>query len=140
MQLPIRPRHVPSRVATGVFIVNSGIEKWNGGEEEAQSYHGMAVSAFPFLKGIEPAKFLRGLSITEIVVGSMLLAPFVNTAVAGVALTGFSGSLVTFYLRAPGMRKPNSIFPTQQGVPIFKDMWMLGIGLNLLSDVVEHRR
>jgi uncharacterized membrane protein YphA (DoxX/SURF4 family) len=139
MQLPVRARHVPTRVATGIFIVNSGIEKWGGGEEAAQSYHGMAASAFPFLKGIEPRKFLRALSVSEIVVGSMLLAPFVHTAVAGAALTGFSSGLVSFYLRAPGLRKPNSIFPTQAGVPIFKDMWMLGIGLNLVTDVIEHR-
>jgi uncharacterized membrane protein YphA (DoxX/SURF4 family) len=139
MRLPVRPRHVPSRVATGIFIMNSGIEKWNGGEEEARTYHGTAVTAFPFLKGIEPGRFLRALSISEIVVGSVLLAPFVHTAVAGVALTGFSSGLVTFYFRAPGMRKPRSIFPTQQGVPIFKDMWMLGIGLTLITDVIEHR-
>ncbi|WP_395105864.1 hypothetical protein [Actinomadura sp. SCN-SB] len=139
MRLSIRPRHVPGRVTTGAFILNSGLEKWGAAEEAAQGYHGMAVGAFPFLEKVPPARFLRLLSITEIVVGSVVLAPFVPSAVAGAALTGFSGGLVGLYLRAPGLRKPGSIFPTQSGVPIFKDFWMLGIGLNLIADAIEHR-
>jgi uncharacterized membrane protein YphA (DoxX/SURF4 family) len=133
------PRHVPSRVATGIFILNSGTEKWKGDEEAAQTYHGMAATAFPFLKGIPPRRFLRLLSISELAVGSVLVAPFVPTAVAGAVLTGFSSGLVGLYLRYPGMRKPHSIFPTQSGVPLFKDLWLLGIGTSLLTDAIEHR-
>jgi uncharacterized membrane protein YphA (DoxX/SURF4 family) len=139
MQLPIRARHVPSRVTTGAYIVNSGIEKWGGAEEEATTYHGMAATAFPFMKGIPPERFLRMLSIAEITVGSVLLAPFVPSAVAGGALTAFSGTLVAFYFRTPGTRKAGSIFPTQAGIPLFKDFWMLGIGLSLIADAIEQR-
>jgi hypothetical protein len=32
------------------------------------------------------------------------------------------------------MRKPHSIWPTQQGIAISKDAWLLGIGLTLLAE------
>jgi hypothetical protein len=32
------------------------------------------------------------------------------------------------------MRKPHSIWPTQQGIAISKDVWLLGIGLTLLAE------
>jgi len=68
------------------------------------------------------------------VVGATLLAPFVPPAVAGAALTGFSGALVTMYLRTDSLHKPGSIWPTPQGIGVSKDVWMLGIGLGLLAD------
>ena len=55
------------------------------------------------------------------------------TAVAGAALTAFSGGLLGLYLRTPGMRKPGSLAPTEQGLPIAKDSWLLGIGIGLLT-------
>jgi hypothetical protein len=65
-------------------------------------------------------------------VGGLLLAPFVPTAVAGLALTGFSGGLLGLYLKTPGMHKPGSLAPTQDGLAIAKDSWLLGIGVGLL--------
>jgi uncharacterized membrane protein YkgB len=32
------------------------------------------------------------------------------------------------------MRKPGSIWPSQAGVAVSKDIWMLGIGLGLVAD------
>jgi hypothetical protein len=72
--------------------------------------------------------------------GALLLAPFVPTAVAGAALTGFAGGLVSMYLRTPALRKPGSIWPSQQGIAISKDSWMLGIGLGLLADALVDRQ
>ena len=69
----------------------------------------------------------------------MLLAPFVPAALAGAALTAFSGGLVTLYLRTPALRKPNSIWPSQAGIAVSKDVWMLGIGLGLLADAAADR-
>lgn len=94
----------------------------------------MAVGAFPFLSSIPPARFLKLLAAGEMVTGSLLLAPTVSNATAGAALTGFAGSLLTMYWRTPALRKPNSIWPTQAGTAISKDVWMLGIGLGLLVD------
>jgi hypothetical protein len=37
------------------------------------------------------------------------------------------------YLRTDSLHKPGSIWPTQQGTGVSKDVWMLGIGLGLLA-------
>jgi uncharacterized membrane protein YphA (DoxX/SURF4 family) len=122
------------RLATGAYILHSGIEKWSGGEQQAQGVHGMAAGAFPFLKRVQPAVFLKSLSLGEVALGAALLAPVVPPAVAGAALTGFSGALLTMYLRTPALHKAGSIWPTQNGIGVSKDVWMLGIGLGLLTD------
>jgi uncharacterized membrane protein YphA (DoxX/SURF4 family) len=134
------PRNLPGRVATGAFILHSGIEKWNGPVAQAEGVHGMAAGAFPFLKSIPPERFLKYLAAGEILTGAALLSPFTSNAVAGVALTGFSGSLVAMYARTPALHKPGSIWPTPAGIPVSKDVWMLGIGLGLLADARAKRR
>ena len=133
-------RNIPTRLATGAFVLHSGLEKWNGGPEQAQGVHGMAAGAFPVLKDLEPADFLKTLSAGEIAIGAALLAPVVPPAVAGAALTGFSGSLLTMYLRTSALHKPGSIWPTQQGIGVSKDVWMFGIGLGLLAGAITDRR
>jgi uncharacterized membrane protein YphA (DoxX/SURF4 family) len=134
------PRNLPGRVATGAFILHSGIEKWNGPVAQAEGVHGMAAGAFPFLKSIPPERFLKYLAAGEILTGAALLSPFTSNAVAGVALTGFSGSLLAMYARTPALHKPGSIWPTPAGIPVSKDVWMLGIGLGLLADARAKRR
>jgi hypothetical protein len=32
------------------------------------------------------------------------------------------------------MREPGSVWPTQDGVPLAKDSWMVGIGLGMILD------
>jgi hypothetical protein len=140
MRLSMKTRTVPGRVATGAYILHSGLEKWNGDEEHAVGVHRAAVNAFPFLEPVPPRRFLRLLAAAEIATGTALLAPFVPVALAGAALTGFSGSLVAMYLRTPAMRKPGSIWPSQGGVAVSKDVWMLGIGLGLLAEGATGRR
>ncbi|MDD7963876.1 hypothetical protein [Actinomycetospora lemnae] len=122
---------VPQRLATGAFILNSGLQKWTGDEETASGLHGFASGAYPFLKDMDPPTFLKALSIGEMAVGATLLAPFVSGRVAGAALTGFSAGMLGLYLRTPGMHD-GKLRPTQQGTPIAKDIWMLGIGAALL--------
>ncbi|MFB4314748.1 hypothetical protein [Actinomadura sp. 21ATH] len=135
----MRLRTVPGRLTTGAFIMHSGLEKWNGGDEAAAGYHGMAAGAFPFLNEVPPRKLLRALAAGEIATGALLLAPFVPAALAGAALSAFSGGLVAFYWRTPGMRKPGSIWPTEQGLGVSKDVWMLGIGLGLMAECSGRR-
>ncbi|MDN5764927.1 MAG: DoxX family membrane protein [Humibacillus sp.] len=125
---------MPERLATGAFILHSGLQKWRGDVETAKGMHGMASGAFPFLKNIEPTRFLRLLAVGEITTGSLLLLPFVPKRVAGLALTAFSGSLLTLYSRTPGLTKPGSLWPTPDGLAMSKDVWMLGIGTGLLLD------
>lgn len=124
---------VSERAVTGAYILHSGIEKWNGGDEQAAGVHGMAAGAFPFLKQVPPERFLRLLAAGEIATGSLLLAPFVPNRIAGAALTAFSGALVTMYARTPALRKPGSIWPSQAGTAVSKDTWMLAIGASLMT-------
>jgi len=136
----MRLRNLPTRLATGAYILHTGWEKWHGNEQQALGVDGMASGAFPVFKPMKATDFLRMLSAGELAVGAALLAPVVPPAVAGAALTGFSGALVTMYLRTDGMHKPGSVWPTPQGIAISKDVWMLGIGLGLIIDGLRSRR
>jgi hypothetical protein len=127
-------RNIPTRAATGAFILHSGLSKWNGPEEQAKGVHGMASGAFPFLASMPPERFLKALAGAEIGIGAALLVPVVGNKLAGAALTAFSGGLLAMYLRTPALHKPGSVWPTQAGIAVSKDVWMLGIGLGLLAD------
>ena len=141
MRLPITPSEIAPRIATGAFILNSGLGKRNADEGTAAGLHGFAASTYPFLKDVPPATFAKALSTAEIAIGAALLMPFVPTVLAGAALTGFSAGLLGLYLRTPGMTKPGkSVAPTQEGLPISKDVWMLGIGIGLLTHALVERQ
>jgi hypothetical protein len=132
MQLPITLSEIGPRISAGAFILNSGLGKRNADEATAAGVHGFASGTYPFLKSMEPQQFVRVLSAAEMGIGAALLTPFVPTALAGTLLTGFSGGLLGLYLKTPGMHKPGSLAPTQEGLAIAKDSWLLGIGLGLL--------
>jgi uncharacterized membrane protein YphA (DoxX/SURF4 family) len=132
-------RNLPTRLATGAYILHSGLEKWHGDEDQAAGVHGMAAQAYPPLQAMKATDFLRTLSVGEIAVGAALLTPFVPPALAGAALTGFSGALVGMYLRTDALHQPGSVWPTRQGIAVSKDVWMLGIGLGLLIDGLRGR-
>jgi hypothetical protein len=133
MALPITLSEIAPRISAGAFILNSGLGKQGADEGTAAGLHGFASGTYPFLKSVDPATFVRVLSYSEIAVGAALLTPFVPTAVAGAVLTGFSGGLLGLYLNTPGMRKPGSLAPTQEGLTVAKDVWLLGIGIGLLT-------
>ena len=137
MKLPVKPSDVPARIAAGAFIVNTGLTKLKADEEMAGQLHGMAANAYPFLGKIPPSVFTRMLATSEVVLGTGLLAPFVPTAVAGAGLAAFATALIGLYLRTPGTHEPGSLRPTQQGIPLAKDVWLLGIGLSLVAAGVE---
>lgn len=140
MGLPVKLADIAPRVATGAFLLNSGLGKRNVGPEHAAGLHGMAAGAYPFLGKMEPQQFAKVLSTGEILLGAALLAPVVPTAVAGAGLTAFAAGLLGLYLKTPGLRKDGSLAPTQEGVAIAKDVWMLGIGLGFVADAVSKRR
>jgi hypothetical protein len=140
VHLPVKARDLPGRITTGAFILHTGLEKWHADGARAEAVHGMAAGAFPMLKPIPPARFVRLLSAAEIAVGAALVVPVVPSALAGAALTGFSGALVAMYGRTPALRKPGSIWPSQAGTGVSKDVWMLGIGLGLVVDALASRR
>jgi hypothetical protein len=133
-------RQYPSRLVTGGFILNSGISKLQASDDEtAAMYHGMAVGAYPFLAKMKPKDFVRLLAASEIALGAALVVPVVPAALAGAGLTAFASGLLGLYARTPGMTKEGSLQPTQQGIALAKDVWMLGIGLTLVIDGITER-
>ncbi len=133
MGLPITLSEIAPRISAGAFILNSGLGKRGADAEAAAGMHGFASGTYPFLKNLDPQQFAKTLATAEIAVGATLLTPFVPTALAGLVLTGFSGGLLGLYLNTPGMRKPGSLAPTQEGLTVAKDVWLLGIGIGLLT-------
>ena len=133
MNLRLKARDLPGRVAAGAYILHTGLDKWHADEARAKGLHKAASGAFPVLARIPPERFTRLLAASEIAIGSALLVPVVPGIVAGTALTGFSGSLLTMYLRTPALHKPGSVWPPQAGTAVSKDVWLLGIGLGLAA-------
>lgn len=127
-------RHVPVRLATGVFILNSGVGKLRADEETATRVHAMASGTYPVLKSLRPGLFVRALGSAEVALGAALVVPLVPTALAAAGLTAFSAGLLGLYARTPGLRQEGSWRPTQQGTAVAKDVWLLGIGASLLAD------
>jgi hypothetical protein len=78
------------------------------------------------------------LSASEIALGAALLGiGIVPSGLAGLGLSAFGGSLTRLYLTAPGTRREGTVAaPSQQGVGLAKDSWMLAIGLALVLDSV----
>lgn len=136
MTLSAKLRRAPGRLATGAFILNSGLGKLGGDAQTAQQTHGMAAGAYPALGKVPPVPFLKALGAAEVALGVALLLPVVPAGVAGLALAGFSGSMLGMWWRTPGMHEEGSPRPTKQGIPIAKDVWMLGIGAALCADAV----
>jgi hypothetical protein len=129
--------HVPVRLATGAIILDQGLLKRKADEDTAKWLHGRAVQAFPQFADMEPQEFVQLLSACEIGLGTALLGiGLVPSGLAGLALGVFGGSLTRVYLTAPGMRREGSIAPSQQGVGLAKDSWMLAIGTALVLDSV----
>ena len=140
LKLPITLPEIAPRISAGAFILNSGLGKRAADEETAAGMHGFAAGTYPFLQKMPPQQFVQGLSTAEIAVGAALLTPFVPTFTAGAVLTAFSGGLLGLYLKTPGMRKPGSLAPTEQGLAIAKDSWLVGIGIGLMTRGLIERR
>lgn len=126
--------HLPARLAAGAFILNSGINKLRSGEERAKGVHGMAAGAYPVVQDVDPVQFTKALGAAEAVLGTALVVPVVPTTLAAAGLTAFAGGLLGLYARTPGMRQDGSWRPSQDGVALAKDVWLLGIGATLLLD------
>lgn len=136
MSLSAKLRRAPLRAVTGAYILNSGIGKFGADDDAAKSLHGVACGTYPFLDKVQPKMFAKGLATAEIALGGALLLPVVPPLVAGAALATFSGALLNMYWHTPGMHQESSPRPTQQGVPIAKDVWMFGIGTGLVADAL----
>jgi uncharacterized membrane protein YphA (DoxX/SURF4 family) len=136
MSLSAKLRRAPQRLASGAYVLNSGVSKLNADEDTAKALHGMAAGTYPVLAKVQPKVFVKGLAIGEIAVGSAVLLPIVPPVVAGAALVGFSGAILNMYWRTPGMHEPGDPRPTAQGQVFAKDVWLFGIGTSLIADAL----
>ncbi|MGN6523261.1 MAG: hypothetical protein ACTHMZ_08705 [Actinomycetes bacterium] len=133
----MRLSHLPLRLATGAYILTSGMSKRGVDGEAAAGMQGMAANALPQLpqiKQLPPEKFASYLSKGEMALGAALIVPFAPSVIAGAGLAAFGAGLVQLYLRTPGMRKPGSVAPTPEGIGLAKDVWLAGAGLTLVFD------
>lgn len=132
----MKPWHLPLRAAAGAIILSSGLDKRDPDRETAEGIHGMAATAYPFLEEQDPQSFTSQLSAGELGLAGALLTPIVPTKLVAAPLTGFAAGLLGLYARVPGMRREGSIRPTQQGMGVAKDIWLLSIGLAFLIDAL----
>jgi uncharacterized membrane protein YphA (DoxX/SURF4 family) len=139
MNVRVEPWHLPPRLLTGLYFLNSGLSKAVADEATAAQLHGFATGTYPFLGKLDARRFTRLLSVAETAIGVALVVPVVPAGVAGAALTAFALATLGLYLRTPGLRKEGSLRPTQQGIAISKDIWMVGIGLSLVIDEIVER-
>jgi hypothetical protein len=130
--------HLPVRLATGLFILNEGLTKERElDSERAAMLHGTASQAFPQVKDMQAEQFAKLLATSEVALGAALVAvPIVPPLFAGLGLLAFAGGLNRVYLKLPGIRREGSVLPTQQGVPLAKDVWMTAIGVALVLDSI----
>jgi len=134
MSFAAKLRRAPGRIATGAFIFEQGLGKLQADDETAKHLHSAATGAYPVFEKVDPKTFAKLLGTSETALGAALLLPLVRARWAGLGLAGFAGSLLGLWWRTPGMHEPNSPKPTQQGIPIAKDSWMLAIGAGLVLD------
>lgn len=124
---------LPLRLAAGAFVLNSGLQKRGMAPEAAEGLHGFAQNAeLPPVDQLPPTTFAKSLAAWETALGAALLAPFVPRRLAGMGLAAFGSGLVRLYWKTPGMRQEGDVRPTEQGMGMAKDMWLLAIGLSLL--------
>ncbi|WP_288799073.1 hypothetical protein ACF3NS_02605 [Arsenicicoccus cauae] len=127
----------PARIATGLFLINSGLGKRNLPEEAAQGLRDMGAVGVPQLKEVPATQFGQALAYGEIALGAALLLPVVPGWLAGAGLGAFSAGLLNMYRQTPGMTI-DGIRPTQEGTGIAKDVFMLGIAGSLIVDSIAN--
>ena len=59
-------RRTPLRLATGAFIVNSGIDHLKVDEETQGQLHEMAAGTYPFLRKVDPRLFSKALAVPAV--------------------------------------------------------------------------
>jgi hypothetical protein len=134
MRIFAKPQHLPARIAVGAFILNSGVTKLRADDQAAEGVHQFASGTYPFLRKLKARNFAQLLGGAEVALGTALMLPVVPSVIAGTGLAAFSCGLLGLYARTPGMRKPGTPLPTQEGIPLAKDIWMTGIALSLIID------
>ena len=130
---------IPLRLASGAFILNSGLGKRQLSDEQAAYIRDMGAKGVPALAQLSPAQFKNFIVASEVGVGGALLLPLVPGWLAGAALTAFSGGLMSMYLNTPEMTEADGVRPSQEGTSVAKDLFLVGAGVGIMVDSVANR-
>jgi hypothetical protein len=123
-----------------VFFLHTALAKRELDEKGAKMLHRFASSAYPQLEAVPPATFVRAVTVAESAIAVSLLVPAVPATIGAAGLTAFGAGLMGTYARAPGMRRAGSLRPTEFGLSLAKDTWMVAAGVAVLTDAVIKRR
>ena len=121
------------RVPTGLFILNSGLGKFQADKETAEGLQGMAATGLPFVKEFDAENFAKLLATAETGLGTALLLPFIPNRLAGLGLAAFGAGLLSMYFGNDDMTEDDGIRPSQSGTPLAKDSWLVAIGAALAA-------
>ena len=88
MSLSAKIRRAPLRATTGAYILSSGFDKIQAGDEQAKGLHGFAASAYPVFEKVQPKVFTRALGVAEMSLGAALLLPVVPPVAVALLVTG----------------------------------------------------
>lgn len=122
------------RALPGAYIINSGVGKVGMPAEASEGLQQYAATGMPLVKAIPADKFGTALGAAEVGIGALLLAPFVGNRLAGAGLTAFSAGLLSLYFADPANTQSDGVRPTDEGLSLSKDVFMLAIGAALMAD------
>jgi uncharacterized membrane protein YphA (DoxX/SURF4 family) len=126
--------HLPTRVAAGSYILNSGLAKLDSDDDYKKQIHSMASGVYPAVRHTDARTFATVLGLSEVTLGGALLLPLVPAQVAGLALGAFASGLLGLYVKTPSMTRGSGLRPTENGTALAKDVWLMGIALSLIVD------
>jgi hypothetical protein len=130
----------PLRLTYGVFFLHTALAKRELDERGAKGLHRFASAAYPQLRRVSPATFVRGMTVAETAIAASLLVPVVPAPIGAAGLAVFGTALMGTYARVPGLRREGSLRPTEIGLSLAKDTWMVAAGTALLLDAWRKRR
>lgn len=132
---------LPPRLACGAFLLHTGFSKRTLNAETAAGLRDQAARVFPALGKMDPVLFGKLLSTFEISLGTALVIPIVPTWLVSAGLIGFSGMLMGVYLKTPELTQNNGIRPSPAGMPIARDVFMLGSAIGLfIEEMTQHTK
>ncbi|MDU2984118.1 MAG: hypothetical protein E7B40_05920, partial [Actinomyces sp.] len=117
----------------GTLILDAGVKKLKADEGTYAFLQQMAATGVPAVSKLDAATFGKLISGAETALGATLLTPFIPARLAGAGLTAFAANLMTMYFRNPAMTEADGIRPSQEGMMLSKDVFMLAIGLALIT-------
>ena len=86
----VKAWHLPPRLITGAYFLNSGLAKRGADEATAGQLHGFAAGTYPVLGKLDAKRFTGLLSSAELAIGTALVVPVVPAWLAGAGLTAFA--------------------------------------------------